>query len=402
MADKATAEKVTNKVATEPAAAEKPVSAAEKTSGAADKLTEHRPVLAHDKRKALGRGLESLLGSLRAATHPAGPGASAASSATAPTPTMAAAATTTVPTTIPVGDGSAGRPVGEAVGDIQAVAARRKPDDHEVIDLLIDLIDVNPHQTRTFTKDELESLQELSESIKVQGVIQPVTVRPGKDGRFFLITGERRMRASTLAGKTTIPAIVRVVSEQQAAEMTVIENLQRRDLNCVDLARAYIMLSQDFGMTQEQIGNRVGVARETVSNYMRLSKLPELVQDYLQAGKLEFSHARLLLNIADPGLMLKVAHTAVDREMSVDQLEHYIVIDQGIILGEKAKKEGKPGGARWVDPNVRAAQRKLEEILGVRVKIRDRKGKGKITLEYSTLEDFDRVLAMLTGQGGRA
>jgi hypothetical protein len=191
MADKATAEKVTNKVATEPAAAEKPVSAAEKTSGAADKLTEHRPVLAHDKRKALGRGLESLLGSLRAATHPAGPGASAASSATAPTPTMAAAATTTaaaatttVPTTIPVGDGSAGRPVGEAVGDIQAVGARRKPDDHEVIDLLIDLIDVNPHQTRTFTKDELESLQELSESIKVQGVIQPVTVRPGKDGRF--------------------------------------------------------------------------------------------------------------------------------------------------------------------------------------------------------------------------
>jgi ParB family chromosome partitioning protein len=210
------------------------------------------------------------------------------------------------------------------------------------------------------------------------------------------------MRASTMAGKTTIPAIVRVVSEQQAAEMTVIENLQRRDLNCVDLARAYIMLSQDFGMTQEQIGNRVGVARETVSNYMRLSKLPELVQDYLQAGKLEFSHARLLLNIADPGLMLKVAHTAVDREMSVDQLEHYIVIDQGIILGEKAKKEGKPGGARWVDPNVRAAQRKLEEILGVRVKIRDRKGKGKITLEYSTLEDFDRVLAMLTGQRGRA
>jgi len=396
MADKATAEKViTNKVATESGAAEKPVATStDKVGGTTEKAAENRPVLAHDKRKALGRGLESLLGSLRAATHPAGAGASASSSA--PVPAMAAAAAAAA--TTPVGDGSAGGSVRQVVGDIQAVAARRKPDDHEVIDLLIDLIDVNPHQTRTFTKDELESLKELSESIKVQGVIQPITVRSGKDGRFFLITGERRMRASTMAGNTTIPAIVRIVSEQQAAEMTVIENLQRRDLNCVDLARAYIMLSQDFGMTQEQIGNRVGVARETVSNYMRLSKLPELVQDYLQAGKLEFSHARLLLNIADPGLMLKVAHTAVDREMSVDQLEHYIVIDQGIILGEKAKKEGKPGGARWVDPNVKAAQRKLEEILGVRVKIRDRKGKGKITLEYSSLEDFDRVLAVLTGE----
>ena len=409
MADKATAEKVvTHKVAPESGTAGKPAATpAEKTGGAADKLTENRPVPAHDKRKALGRGLESLLGSLRAATHPAANAAvstptptAAAGATTGPAPTMAAAATATVAATTAVGEGSAGGAVREVVGDIQAVAARRKPDDHEVIDLLIDLIDVNPHQTRTFTNDELESLKELSESVKVQGVIQPVTVRPGKDGRFFLITGERRMRASTLAGKTTIPTIVRIVSEQQAAEMTVIENLQRRDLNCVDLARAYIMLSQDFGMTQEQIGNRVGVARETVSNYMRLSKLPELVQDYLQAGKLEFSHARLLLNIVDPALMLKVAHTAVDREMSVDQLEHYIVIDQGIILGEKAKKEGKPGGARWVDPNVRAAQRKLEEILGVRVKIRDRKGKGKITLEYSSLEDFDRVLAVLTGENG--
>ena len=145
---------------------------------------------------------------------------------------------------------------------------------HDVIDLAIALIDVNPHQTRSWSKMEIESLGELSDSIKVQGVLQPITVRPGKDGRYFLITGERRMRASTMAGKATIPTIVRIVSEQQAAEMTVIENLQRRDLNCIDLARAYIMLSQDFGLTQEQIGQRVGIARESVSNYMRLARLP--------------------------------------------------------------------------------------------------------------------------------
>jgi ParB family chromosome partitioning protein len=289
------------------------------------------------------------------------------------------------------GDGHA--PVPGYVAEMQA-AARRGPDDHEVIDLAIERIDVNPHQTRSFTSEEIKSLEELRDSVKTHGVIQPVTVRPGKDGRYFLITGERRMRASKMAGKATIPAIVRMVSEQQAAEMTVIENLQRRDLNCMDLARAYIMLSQDFGLTQEQIGQRVGVSRESISNYMRLAKLPELAQTYLQNGSLGFSHARLLLNLDDPNQMAKAADRAVDMEMSVDELENYIIEQRWM---PRPKKEGHHR-ARWIDPNVKAAERRLQEMLGVRVKIRDRKGKGKITLEYSSLEDFDRVLAVLTGQ----
>jgi ParB family chromosome partitioning protein len=283
------------------------------------------------------------------------------------------------------------------IAEIQAQAARRRLEGHEVLDLAIELIDVNPHQTRSWTQWEIESLQELADSIKAQGVLQPVTVRPGKEGRYFLITGERRMRASTMAGKATIPAIVRVVSEQQAAEMTVIENLQRRDLNCIDLARAYIMLSQDFGLTQEQIGQRVGIARESVSNYMRLSKLPTLVQGYLQNGQLEFSHARVLLNLEDPDVQARVGHKAAMDNWSVDQLERFVLFDPSMV-GVK-KNEAKGGsGARWVDPNVRAAQRELERILGVKVRIRDRKGKGKITLEYATLEDFDRVLVMLKGK----
>ena len=389
MADKGTAEKIAS--GPTPSAA---TPTAVTPSAAA--TTENRPVLAHDKRKALGRGLESLLGSLRPKSPVPTPGVATDVGGVATAANLAGTAPAVLAGAA-FGDSLVDAPVPGVIAEMQAVAARRKPDEHEVLDLSIDRIDVNPHQTRSFTKDEIESLQELSESIKVQGIIQPITVRPGKDGRFFLITGERRMRASTMAGKTTIAAIVRIVSEQQAAEMTVIENLQRRDLNCVDLARAYIMLSQDFGMTQEQIGGRVGVSRETVSNYMRLAKLPEVVQIYLQNGSLEFSHARLLLNLADSALMTKIAHKAVNEEMSVDQLEHYIVIDQGIFLGEKSKTASAARGARWVDPNVRAAQRRLEEILGVRVKIRDRKGKGKITLEYSTLEDFDRVVAMLTG-----
>jgi ParB family chromosome partitioning protein len=373
-------EGATDKNAPEKMATAVDKTAAEKTGSLADKATpENRPVLAHEKRKALGRGLESLLGSMRAAVSPTN-SAAATNASTGVSGTAQGAA-------------PARAPVPGYVAEMHA-AARKGPDDHEVIDLAIEQIDVNPHQTRSFTTAELESLQELSDSIKVQGILQPVTVRPGKDGRYFLITGERRMRASKMAGETTIPAIVRVVSEQQAAEMTVIENLQRRDLNCIDLARAYIVLSQDFGLTQEQIGQRVGASRESVSNYMRLAKLPQLVQTYLQNGSLEFSHARLLLNLDDPNQMAKAADKAVDMEMSVDQLENYLFQQNWM---PKPKKEGQRG-ARWVDPNVKAAERKLQEMLGVRVKIRDRKGKGKITLEYASLEDFDRVLAVLTGQ----
>jgi ParB family chromosome partitioning protein len=369
-----------------------PIPAAEKST------SEPRPVLAHDKRKALGRGLESLLGSMRAAVHPSSDRIAGATAGNAGTASQVSAQSTGANLGNPAAGATDGQaPVPGYVAEMQAVA-RRGADDHEVLDLPIDRIDVNPHQTRSFTDEEVKSLEELRDSVKVHGVIQPVTVRPGKDGRYFLITGERRLRASKMAGKTTIPAIVRIVSEQQAAEMTVIENLQRRDLNCIDLARAYIMLSQDFELTQEQIGVRVGVSRESVSNYMRLAKLPHLVQTYLQNGSLEFSHARLLLNLDDPMRMAKAADKAVDMEMSVDQLENYLFEQNWM---PKPKKEGHHG-ARWIDPNVKAAERRLQEMLGVRVKIRDRKGKGSITLEYASLEDFDRVLAVLTGQKSRS
>ena len=355
-----------------------------------------RPVLAHDKRRALGRGLESLLPGPRVgAGHGAtGPGVGSSAPGVAP---AAAGGAATAPASTDV-NASSSAPVPGVIAELQAQAAR-KLDGHEVLDLLITSIDVNPHQTRSWTRWEVEALEELADSIRAQGVLQPVTVRPGKDGRYFLITGERRLRASTMAGKTTIPTIVRVVSEQQAAEMTVIENLQRRDLNCIDLARAYIMLSQDFGLTQEQIGQRVGIARETVSNYMRLAKLPHDVQVFLNDGELEYSHARVLLNLEDPDVLLKVARRAVAEDWSVDKLEKFVLFDPSMFGARKKETKSGGGGARWVDPNVRAAQRDLERILAVKVRIRDHKGKGKITLEYATLEDFDRVLGMLKGKG---
>jgi ParB family chromosome partitioning protein len=368
----------------------------------ADKPIADRPALAHDRRRALGRGLESLLPGPR--PMPAAPGGVVAGGAVP----GGAVGTGVGPAAHAGAAPGAGTPLASdapspaTIPDPQAQSTRKLAEGYEVIELALDLIDKNPYQTRKIRRDDEddEALFELSESIRVNGVIQPITVRRGKNGRYILVAGERRVEASRTAQKKTIPAIVRTVSEQQAAEITVIENLQRADLNCMEQALAYIVLSQDFGLTQEQIGQRVGVSRESVSNYMRLAKLPEKTQDYLIRGQLEFSHARVLLNLKDPNVIDKLAHKAATENWSVDKLENFVLLDPSMFPGQKAASTG--GGARWVDPNVRAAQRELERILGVKVKIRDRKGKGKITLEYATLEDFDRVLEMLTGKSKKS
>ncbi len=334
------------------------------------------PTQAPEKRKALGRGLDSLLPAGPRVL--AGPGASGAALG---------------------GGGAAAGSTSAVLSELHAQAARL-PAGETVIQIPLDAIDKNPYQTRCFTteslsEDGISSLEELAESIRTNGVIQPITVRPGKDGRYVLISGERRCKASKLAGKEKIPGIVRQVSEQQAAEITVIENLQREDLNCIDQARAFVMLSQYFKLTQEQIGQRVGVSRETISNYMRMVRLPEDVQQYLQEGQLEFSHARVLLNLLDLSHASKVAELAVRKHLSVEQLED-VVFEINAPLRKQQESQG--GRARWVDPNVRAAQRELERILGVKVKIRDRHGKGKIVIEYASLEDYDRVIGMLKGK----
>jgi ParB family transcriptional regulator, chromosome partitioning protein len=292
-------------------------------------------------------------------------------------------------------NGESHTPLPGVIAELQAQAERRE----SLKQLPLDLIDDNPYQTRLFTKttDQDEAgMKELVASIKTTGVITPILVRPAKDGRYTLIAGERRTKASRQAGRETIPAIVREVSNQQAAELTVIENLQRENLNCMDQARAFVMLSQTFQMTQDQIGVRVGMSRGTVSNYMRLVRLPEEVQRYLITNELTYSHARELLNLEDSQIIVKVARRAVKEMMSVEQLEKLIMDEE--FGGRKQPAQLAHGGARWVDPNVRAAQRDLERVLGVKVRIRDRKGKGKITIEYATLEDYDRVIGMLRGK----
>jgi len=255
----------------------------------------------------------------------------------------------------------------------------------------IDDIDRNPFQTRTHV-DEQE-LAELAASITANGVVQPILVRPQADGRFQLIAGERRWRASRLAGKKTIPAILRQVSDEQAMEITIVENLQRADLNPMEQARAFERLSREFHMTQEQMATRTGKDRVSVSNFMRLLKLPESVQMLVESSQLTFGHARALLGLGQHPAIEKTAQRVAQFSLSVRQTEAMV---QNMLFPEKNRKEPKPEPA--VDPNVKEVADRLQRALGLKVNIQDKKGRGRVIIEYSDLTDFDSLLERLAGQ----
>jgi ParB family chromosome partitioning protein len=256
----------------------------------------------------------------------------------------------------------------------------------------VDQIDRNPFQTRTHMDEE--QLGELAASIIANGVVQPILVRPLANGRFQLIAGERRWRASQQAGKTTIPAILRQVSDEQAMEITIVENLQRADLNAMEQARAFERLSREFHMTQEQMAQRTGKDRATVANFLRLLKLPSGVQGRVEKGELSFGHARALLAFEHAEEIEKAAQRIVSLSLSVRQTESYV---QGILNPEKShKKEVKEKAA--IDPNVRDAQERMQRALGLKVTIEDKNGRGKVIIEYARLEDFDGLLERIAGE----
>lgn len=293
----------------------------------------------NDKRKALGRGLDSLL---------------------------------------------PGKPV--VVPQVAPVPAQPQTP----AEIAIDLIDPNPYQTRR--KIHEDSLNELAESIRASGVVQPVVLRSAPNGRYQLVAGERRWLASQRAGKTTIPAVVRQISNEQAMEITIVENLQREDLNPIEQARAFERLSREFGLTQEQIASRTGKDRASIANFIRLLKLPHTVQEALETGTLSFGHGKALVSLAGfPDHLEKATHEVLQKQLSVRQTEELV---SRLLNPDTAENKPQPA-AQVIDPNVREAQRSLERSLGVKVEIQDRKGRGKIILKYSSLEDFDRIVEAL-------
>ena len=256
----------------------------------------------------------------------------------------------------------------------------------------LDLIDHNPFQTRSQVNQE--QLAELAASIAANGVVQPVLVRPLAGGRFQLIAGERRWRASQIAGKTTVPAILRQVSDEQAMEITIVENLQRADLNPMEQARAFERLGREFKLTQEQMAVRTGKDRSSVGNFLRLLKLPVSIQGLVESGQLSFGHARAVLALESAERMTAAATKITALAMSVRQTETYV---QGLIDPESKPKK-KKAVIEPLDPNVREARDLIQRRLGLKVRIEDKSGKGRVIIEYSGVEDFDAILAAL-GEG---
>ncbi len=273
----------------------------------------------------------------------------------------------------------------------ESSATPRDTEHGKPLDLPVQLIERNPFQTRTHFDEKL--LEELASSITANGVIQPILVRPLPGGRYQLIAGERRWLAAQKAGLPTVPAILRQVSDEQAMEITIVENLQRADLNPIEQARAYERLSREFGMTQEQMAIRTGKERATVGNFLRLLRLPESVQNKVASGALSFGHARTLVALESQAQMESVANKIISLSLSVRQAETYV---QGLLHPERASiPTARPEPV--IDPNVLDAQDRMQRALGLKVTIHDRGGRGSVLIEYARLEDFDTLLEKLIG-----
>ena len=260
---------------------------------------------------------------------------------------------------------------------------RPKTDGLSVTQIALD--DLTPGQYQPRTKMHKSTLEELSQSIKEQGVLQPLIVRRLASGRFEIVVGERRWRASQLAGIATVPAIVKDLNNDETAKIALIENLQREDLNALDQARGLFRLQREFNLSQEDLASSVGKSRSTVTNLLRLLRLTPEVQTFLEEGKIEMGHARSLLTL-DESEQISIAEQVIAESLSVRQCE---ALAAG--LTPKTKNQNKPQKNK--DPNITTLERELSEILGNSVEIQhNTKGKGKLTISFKNLDALQGVL----------
>lgn len=251
-------------------------------------------------------------------------------------------------------------------------------------------IQVNPFQPRT--EFDEEALQELSDSIKLQGLIQPITVRQIEENKYQLISGERRLKATQLAGIDTIPAYIRTANDQQMLEMALIENIQRENLNAIEVALSFQRMIDECNLKQEELGQRVSKNRSTVTNYLRLLKLPPDIQIAIRDGKISMGHARALINVADIDKQLYVLKLILEKELSVRKTEELV---REIQKGNKGKKTGKEKQA------LSFQLQKVEDDLAskfstrVRVNLKGAKDKGAIEIPFNSEDDLNRILELL-------
>ncbi len=254
----------------------------------------------------------------------------------------------------------------------------------EVIYLDIDRIFPGEQQPRKTFRDD--PLKELAASIKEKGVIQPVIVSRVGDGTFRLVTGERRWRATALAGLKKIPALIKNMASRDSLEIALIENIQREDLNPLETAEAFSRLITDFNLTQEDLSDKVGKDRATISNYLRLLKLPEEIKPLIYNGSLSTGHAKAILAIDGKVNQIEAARKIIKRGLSVREAE---------VLSRKISRPPKVKSNK--DPQISSLEEKLIKSLGTKVRILNKGKKGKIEIEYYSLDELDRLLEILLG-----
>ncbi len=293
-----------------------------------------------------------------------------------------------------------GRGLGALLNDSVQVNAVKKPTDNHsnqtetaglkgVNAVKISEIEVNPFQPRT--EFDEQALQELADSISVQGLIQPVTVRKTGVNSYQLISGERRLRASKLAGLTEIPAYVRTANDQQMLEMALIENIQRENLNAIEMALSFQRMIDECNLKQEELGDRVSKNRSTVTNYLRLLKLPPVVQSSIRDGQISMGHARALVNVEDAAKLLYIHHQVIEKGLSVRKVED--------MVRELQKTPAKNSIAKKVfSPSfeVQKIQADLASKFNSQVKVKvGQQGKGSIEIPFLSEDDLGRILEML-------
>ncbi|SFT23483.1 ParB/RepB/Spo0J family partition protein [Paenibacillus sp. BC26] len=260
-------------------------------------------------------------------------------------------------------------------------------EDDKVVEVSLTQLRPNPYQPRKTFDDD--AIKELAESIKQHGVIQPIIVRTVLKG-YEIIAGERRFRASQLCGNTTIPAVIRNFSDQQVMEIALIENLQREDLNAMELAIAYQALMDKFDLTQEELSMKVGKSRSHIANFLRLLSLPEQIKDNVSRGTISMGHARAIVGVKEDARKKELAELTITNEWSVRQLEEAIKN-----LDQPAAEKTKSQSSKKRDPYIDQLEETLREQFKTTVKIKQQKDKGRIELLYYNKQDLERLLELL-------
>ncbi|GGA06641.1 stage 0 sporulation protein J [Paenibacillus marchantiophytorum] len=262
----------------------------------------------------------------------------------------------------------------------------------KVIQIPLSQLRANPYQPRKHFNED--SIKELADSIKEHGVIQPIIVRKVLKG-FEIIAGERRFRASQVAGAATIPAVERSFSDQQVMEIALIENVQREDLNAMEIAFAYQGIIDQFSLTQEELSAKVGKSRSHIANFLRLLQLPESIKQYVSRGTLSMGHARAIVGVKDDKVKKELAETTISKQWSVRELEEAVKMLEEAPGQEKEKKVQKEKNR---DPYINQAEDQLRDIYRTTVKIKAQQDKGRIELLYYSKDDLNRLLELLQGK----